>query len=101
MRTALAAAANPLTIVSWAAIVAAASTALIVHTTRATATLLAATGYRSFAWLAVLSEAAAIVGQQGLRIADAVSGLGIMGFGACWAGALSAARDPVPPAGTP
>ncbi len=85
-RTALiATASNPLTIASWAAIFAAASTARIAHTTSATVALLAAIGCGSFAWFAVLSSAIAIVrrrvGQRGLRIADAVSGLGIMGFG--------------------
>jgi threonine/homoserine/homoserine lactone efflux protein len=86
LRTALiATASNPLTIISWAAIFAAASTARIAHTTPAVATLLAAVGCGSFAWFAALSAAVAIVrrrvGQRGLRIADALSGLGIMGFG--------------------
>jgi threonine/homoserine/homoserine lactone efflux protein len=85
-RTALiATASNPLTIVSWAAIFAAASTARIAHTPPAAAALLAAIGCGSFAWFAALSGTIAIVrrrvGQRGLRIADAVSGLGIMGFG--------------------
>ena len=86
LRTALVAtASNPLTILSWAAIFAAASTARIAHTPPAAVTLLAAIACGSFAWFAVLSGAVAIVrrhvGQRGLRIADAVSGLGIMGFG--------------------
>jgi threonine/homoserine/homoserine lactone efflux protein len=86
LRTALiATASNPLTILSWAAIFAAASTARIAHTTPAAVALLAAIGCGSFAWFAALSAAVAIVrrraGQRGLRIADALSGLGIMGFG--------------------
>ena len=85
-RTALVAtASNPLTIVAWGAIFAAASTARIAHTTPAAAALLAAIGFGSFAWFATLSGAVAVVrrrvGERGLHIADALSGLGIMGFG--------------------
>ena len=86
LRTALiATASNPLTIVSWAAVFAAASTARIAHTTPTAAVLLAAIGCGSFAWFAALSGAVAIVrrrvGPRGLHIADALSGLGIMVFG--------------------
>jgi threonine/homoserine/homoserine lactone efflux protein len=85
-RTALiATASNPLTIASWAAIFAAASTARVAHTAPAAVALLVAIGCGSFAWFAALSAAIAIVcrrvGYRGVRIADAVSGLGIMGFG--------------------
>ena len=85
-RTALVAtASNPLTIVAWGAIFAAVSTARIAHTTPAAAALLAAIGFGSFAWFATLSGAVAVVrrrvGERGLHIADALSGLGIMGFG--------------------
>ncbi len=85
-RTALiATASNPLTIASWAAIFAAASTARIAHTTPAAVALLLAIGCGSFAWFTALSGAIAIVrrrvGHRGLRIADAVSGVGITGFG--------------------
>ena len=85
-RTALVAtASNPLTIVAWGAIFAAVSTARIAHTTPAAAALLAATGFGLFAWFATLSGAVAVVrrrvGERGLHIADALSGLGIMGFG--------------------
>ena len=85
-RTALVAtASNPLTIVAWGAIFAAVSTARIAHTTPAAAALLAAIGFGSFTWFAALSGAAALVrrrvGERGLCTADALSGLGIMGFG--------------------
>ena len=85
-RTALVAtASNPLTIVAWGAIFAAVSTARIAHTTPAAAALLAAIGFGSFAWFATLSGAVAVVrrriGERGLYMADALSGLGIMGFG--------------------
>lgn len=86
LRTALiATASNPLTIVSWAAVFAAASTARIASTTPSVAVLLAAVGIGSFAWFATLSGAVALVrrrvGPRGLRLADTLSGLGIMGFG--------------------
>ena len=85
-RTAMVAtASNPLSIVAWGAIFAAASTARIAHTTPAAATLLAAIGFGSLSWFAALSGAAALVrrrvGERGLCMADALSGLGIMGFG--------------------
>lgn len=86
LRTALiATATNPLTIVWWAGVFAAASTARIVHTVPSAVALLTAVGCGSFTWFAVLSGAVAIVrhrvGPRGLRIADALSGVGIMGFG--------------------
>jgi threonine/homoserine/homoserine lactone efflux protein len=86
VRTAVVAtASNPLTILSWAAIFAAASTGRVAHTTPAASTLVAAIGCGSFAWYALLSGAAAIarrrVGPRALRIADALSGLGVIGFG--------------------
>ena len=81
----VATASNPLTILSWAAIFAATSTARVAHTTPAAIALVAAIGCGSFTWYAVLSAAAAIarrrVGPPALRIADALSGLGVMGFG--------------------
>ena len=86
VRTAVVAtASNPLTILSWAAIFAAASTARVAHTTPAAVLLVAAIGCGSFIWYALLSSAAAIarrrIGPRALRIADALSGLGVIGFG--------------------
>jgi threonine/homoserine/homoserine lactone efflux protein len=86
VRTAVVAtASNPLTILSWAAIFAAASTARVAHTTPAAVLLVAAIGCGSFTWYALLSSAAAIarrrIGPRALRIADALSGLGVIGFG--------------------
>lgn len=86
LRTALVAtASNPLTILSWAAVFAAASTARVAHTTPAAVTLVTAIGCGSLTWYALLSAAAAIarrrVGPRALRIADALSGLGVIVFG--------------------
>ena len=86
LRTALiATASNPLTILSWAAVYAAASTARIAPTGLSAVALLAGVGCGSFAWFATLSAAVALlrrrVGANGLRLADALSGLGIAGYG--------------------
>ncbi|MDA8322805.1 MAG: LysE family transporter [Actinomycetota bacterium] len=83
---AIATASNPLTIVSWTAIFAAASTAAhIARTTPAAVMLLAGIGFGSFALFAALSVSVSIVrrhvGQRALRLVDAMSGLGIIGFG--------------------
>ena len=60
--------------------------------------LIAGIGCGSFAWFAALSAVVAIaarrVGMRGLRLADAASGLGIMGLAACWAGAPSTRLSP-------
>jgi putative LysE/RhtB family amino acid efflux pump len=95
----IATASNPLTIVSWAAVFAAASTARIASTTPSVAMLLAAVGIGSFAWFAALSGAVALVrrrvGLRGLRLADTLSGLGIMAFGGLlgWRAGVPAADD--------
>jgi threonine/homoserine/homoserine lactone efflux protein len=86
LRTALAAtASNPLTIASWGAIFAAASTAHVAHTTPAATALLIAVGCGSFTWFALLSGVITVVrqriGPRGLRMVDAVSGLAILSFG--------------------
>lgn len=85
LRTALAAtASNPLTIVSWAAIFAAASTAELASSGSATALMVAGVLAGSFAWMAVLAGVLTLVrrrvGDRGLRILDAASGTGILLF---------------------
>jgi threonine/homoserine/homoserine lactone efflux protein len=81
----LATASNPMTIASWAAAFAAASAASVATTAATTAALLAGIGVGSFAWFAILSVAMAAVrrrvGQGALRAADALAGLGLVGFG--------------------
>ena len=81
--TALAAtASNPLTIASWAAVFAAASTA----GADGGALLLAGVGLGSLAWMTILaggiSAARRWVGPRLLRTVDGVAGAGVLGFGA-------------------
>ncbi|HEX8742051.1 MAG TPA: LysE family transporter [Thermoleophilaceae bacterium] len=85
LRTALAAtASNPLTIVSWAAIFAAASTAELASSAGSTALMVGGVLAGSFVWMAALSGALALVrrriGDRGLRILDAASGTGLLVF---------------------
>jgi putative LysE/RhtB family amino acid efflux pump len=85
LRTALAAtASNPLTIVSWAAIFAAASTAELASSAASTALMVTGVLAGSFVWMAVLSGALSIVrqrvGDHGLRILDGASGTGLLVF---------------------
>jgi threonine/homoserine/homoserine lactone efflux protein len=84
--TALAATApNPLTIASWAAVFAAASTARITHTTTAAVLLLAGIGLGTATWFTALSTAMTLVRRlAGRRVHQAItviSGLGLIAFG--------------------
>jgi threonine/homoserine/homoserine lactone efflux protein len=86
LRVSLAAtASNPLTIASWAAVFAAASAASVATSPATTAAMLAGIGVGSFAWFSILSLGMATLrrrlGQQGLRAADTLAGLGLLGFG--------------------
>ena len=85
LRTALAAtASNPLTILSWAAIFAAASTAEVATGGSASALMVGGVLAGSFAWMAVLAAGLALVrqrvGDRGLRLLDVASGTGILVF---------------------
>jgi putative LysE/RhtB family amino acid efflux pump len=85
LRTALAAtASNPLTIVSWAAIFTAASTAKLASSTDTAALMVAGVLVGSFVWMtvlaAVLSVARRRIGDRGRRILDAASGTGLLIF---------------------
>jgi putative LysE/RhtB family amino acid efflux pump len=77
-------ASNPLTIASWAAVFAAASTAGAAEGTAVFA-LLAGVGLGSLAWMAVLtggvSLAGRFVGDRMLRTVDGLAGIGLLGFG--------------------
>ena len=86
LRTAVAAtASNPLTIVSWAAIFAAASTAELASSTGTMALMVGGVLAGSFVWMAALSGVLTLVrrriGDRGLRVLDAASGTGILAFG--------------------
>ena len=78
-------AANPLTIVSWAAVFAAASTARLTDTTTGAVLLLTGIGLGTASWFTVLSTAMALVRRlAGRRVhlaVNVVSGLGLLAFG--------------------
>ncbi len=77
-------ASNPLTIASWAAVFAAASTAGAAEGTAVIA-LLAGVGLGSLAWMAFLTSGVSIagrfVGDRLLRTVDGLAGAGLIGFG--------------------
>jgi putative LysE/RhtB family amino acid efflux pump len=84
--TALAAtASNPLTIASWAAVFAAASTAGAVAEGARAAALLIGVGAGSLAWMALLAGGVTLarrwVGDRLLRAVDGVAGAGLLAFG--------------------
>ncbi len=84
--TALAAtASNPLTIVSWAAVFAAASTAGVASTTDSAVVFVAGVGLGSMAWVTLLAVGVAAarqrVGPRLLKTLDAAAGTAIVGFG--------------------
>jgi putative LysE/RhtB family amino acid efflux pump len=78
-------ASNPLTIASWGAVFAAASTARFTSTPSTTAELLLGVGVGSMAWFTVLAGGLQVVGRRmgdgGLRIVDAAAGAGLLAFG--------------------
>jgi putative LysE/RhtB family amino acid efflux pump len=84
--TALAAtASNPLTIASWAAVFAAASTAGAASQAGGTAVLLAGVGLGSLSWMCILATGVALarrsLGPGALQAVDALSGAGLLCFG--------------------
>jgi len=85
-------ASNPLTIVSWAAIFAAASVA----GAPSAGLLVAGVGAGSLTWVCLLATGTAIVrralGERAVRAADAVAGAGLLGFGSLLA--YGVLRDP-------
>jgi putative LysE/RhtB family amino acid efflux pump len=80
----VATASNPLTIVSWAAIFSAASTASVVDSAPSAFAMLVGVGAGSLAWFLLLSSGLAFarrrVGPRLLRIVEGVSGVGLLGF---------------------
>jgi putative LysE/RhtB family amino acid efflux pump len=86
-RTGLAAtASNPMTIASWGAIFAAASAASLATTVASAVVLVLGVGLGSMAWFAILSFGMGRLGRhvpdRGLKVADGVAGVGLIGFGA-------------------
>ena len=79
-------ASNPLTIASWAAIFAAASAASLATTVASAVVLVLGVGLGSMVWFAILSFGMAMIRRRvpptGLRVADGVAGVGLIGFGA-------------------
>ena len=77
-------ASNPLTILSWGAVFAAASTTDAASTTAHAIALLAGVGIGSITWFALLTSAVSIarrrIGDRLLRTIDAGAGIGILGF---------------------
>lgn len=88
-------ASNPLTIASWAALFAAASFAGAADGPGAGVLLVAGVALGSLAWCSGLAAATALArrsaGERALRIADALAGLGLIGFGGLLA--IKAADD--------
>lgn len=78
-------AANPLTIVSWAAVSAAASTARVAHTALGSVLVLAGIGLGTSSWFTALSITVNLVrrlaGRRTHQAVDVISGLGLIGFG--------------------
>jgi putative LysE/RhtB family amino acid efflux pump len=78
-------ASNPSTIVSWAAIFAAASTAGLVHTTSAAVLLVAGVAIGSLTWVTMLATGVALVRRsmtaRAVRVTDGVAGAGLVAFG--------------------
>jgi threonine/homoserine/homoserine lactone efflux protein len=91
-------AANPLTITSWAAVFAAASTARITHATTGAVLLLAGIGLGTATWFTVLSISMAMVrrlaGRRVHQAINVISGLGLLAFGVvlAWQSAAAASR---------
>lgn len=81
----VATASNPLTIVSWAAIFGAATTASVVHCPQDVSALLLGVGVGSLGWFTALAAVASRVGSRlgarALAVVDVVAGAGLVLFG--------------------
>jgi putative LysE/RhtB family amino acid efflux pump len=78
-------ASNPLTIASWAAIFAAASTAGAARTTGQAVLLVVGVAVGSLGWVTILAGGVAVarraLGPRAMRVADVLAGLGLVSFG--------------------
>lgn len=88
-------ASNPSTIASWAVIFAAANTAGAVHNAAGAVLLVAGVATGSLVWVSTLASGTALargaLPERALPVADAIAGLGMLGFGGALA--YSAAHD--------
>ena len=91
-------ASNPATIISWAAIFAAATTAGAARSSAGAALLVLGVGLGSLAWMSTLATGMAAarrrIGARATRAIDVLAGLGLIGFGG--AVAYSSVRDHSP-----
>jgi putative LysE/RhtB family amino acid efflux pump len=78
-------ASNPATIASWAAIFAAASVAGAADSAAGAVLLVLGVGIGSIVWTTALASSTAVarraIGERAIRVADAVAGMGLIGFG--------------------
>jgi putative LysE/RhtB family amino acid efflux pump len=78
-------ASNPATVASWAAIFAAASAAGAADSSGGAVLLVIGVGIGSIAWTTALASGTAVarraIGERAIRVADAVAGVGLIGFG--------------------
>ena len=97
-------ASNPSTILSWAAIFAAASTAGLVHTTGSAVLLVCGVAIGSATWVSILATGVAVVGRsmsrRATRIIDGIAGAGMIGFGGALAHTTLVAPAGIEPART-
>jgi putative LysE/RhtB family amino acid efflux pump len=97
-------ASNPSTIVSWAAIFAAASTAGLVHTTASAIILVVGVAIGSLTWVTVLATGVAFAGRsmspRSIRVTEGVAGAGLIGFGGVLAYTTLVAPAGIEPART-
>lgn len=97
-------ASNPSTIVSWAAIFAAASTAGLVHTTASAIILVVGVAIGSLTWVTLLATGVAFAGRsmspRSIRVTEGVAGAGLIGFGGVLAYTTLVAPAGIEPART-
>ena len=97
-------ASNPSTIVSWAAIFAAASTAELVHTTASAIILVVGVAIGSLTWVTLLATGVAVAGRsmspRSIRVTEGAAGAGLIGFGGVLAYTTLVAPAGIEPART-
>ena len=78
-------ASNPATIISWAALFAAANSTASVHGTRGAVLLVAGVCVGSLSWVSILASVTAatrrLIGPRAMRAADCLAGTAMLGFG--------------------